>query len=125
MKQCGFTLLELMVSLLIFSIVALGLGGSFSQHMTMSHQGEVKSMAAQAAQRVLDNIRYLDPATLPTSGSDPVVNVTIGNKTFDVTASYCENAAFCGTNNIRHITVRVEHKNQEQYEVQTVFTQLR
>lgn len=125
MSEKGFTLIELMASLLIFSVVALGLGSSFSQHMTMNHIGEVRSMAAQAAQQVLDGIRYEDPATLPESGTGPVVDVTIGNKTFSVTPYYCEAPEYCATQNVRHITVRVQYRNVQQYEVQTVFTQLR
>ncbi len=124
-KENGFTLLEVMIALMIFSIVMGGMVPAFIAQLRQNTLGEIRTEAIAAGQIVIDQLRILDPASLPSSGSDSPRSVTVGTRTYSVIVSYCENATYCATVNNRHITARVSFNNVEYFETQTVFTQLR
>lgn len=121
----GFTLLEVMISLLIFSLVMSGMGPAFIAQLRHNTESEIRTESIAAAQIVLDDLRLENPASLRSTGSDPVRDIVVGARHYDVTASYCENATYCVTANNRHITVRVKYKQETVFETQTVYTQLR
>ena len=125
--QCnkGFTLLEVLFSLAIFTIVIAGIPNFFNTQAQLNERSEIRTEAIAAAKIQLDALRLEDPASLPSSGSDDPIEIEIDNKTFDVITHYCENASFCDTNRNRHIRIEVEYKDEVRYEVETVFTQLR
>ena len=121
----GFTMLELMVTLSILGIVMIYVAPAFTAQLQFNTQSEIKTGAMAAGQQILDELRIVDPTTMPASGSDAPVDVTISNRTFSVVTSYCQNASYCVSNNTRHLTVGVSYRGVEQFSVQTVYTRLR
>jgi prepilin-type N-terminal cleavage/methylation domain-containing protein len=120
----GFTLLEVMVSLLIFNIAALGIAQSFLVHLKRNTENERRGESVQVAQQVMDEIRVKDPTSLPHSGST-TQDVTLGHRTYEVTTTYCKLSAYCTSNNIRSVSVEVSLEGNLQYAADTVFAQLR
>ena len=124
-RNRGFTLLEVLVSLVIFSLASAAMATSFLTHLQRNNQTERRSEAIAAAQQILDQIRTEEPTALPNSGSDSPVDITMGNRTYAVTATYCSDPTYCTSNNIRHIRVTVDYRDETIYEVETIYAQLR
>lgn len=124
-KDLGFTLLEVLIALLIFSVVLSTMIAVFCSHIQRNTRSEQKTAAMAAAQHVLDQLRLADPTTMPSSGTSDPENITVDGKTFQVTTTYCENAAFCTTNNNRHIKVEVKYNSESLFALETVYTLLR
>ena len=122
---CGFTLLEVLVAVGIFSVASAAIATCFASQLKFNYKYETKSGAIAAAQQVLDGIRVLDPTTLPSSGSATPQTVTIGGKNFVVNVTYCSPSTYCVSNNIRALHVVVTYANVTQYTVDTIFSQLR
>lgn len=121
----GFTLLEVMVSLFIFSVVLAGMSPAFVAQLQQNTASEVKTEAIMAAQQVLDTIRLQDISSLPASGAGTATTLVIGNRSYVVTPTYCADVSFCTSAATRHIGVRVMYAGVLRYETETVFTQLR
>jgi len=85
---------------------------------------ERRSEAIQAAQTVLDDLRFRDPATLPETGTDSPITIDSGRRSYAVRTSYCERPEYCSSNT-RHLTVRVYFQSRKIYEVETAYTKLR
>ena len=124
MRERGFTLLEVLVSLGLFSIISTSLAASFAHHLKTNNLTERKSAAVMAAQQVMDEVRVQDPATLPSTGRT-TQTVTIGNRAFTVVTDYCSETTYCTSANIKHIKITVSFSNQSVYQVSTVYAQLR
>lgn len=125
MNQKGFTLFEVMISLAIFSLVLAGMAPALVAQLKFNSRSQIRTEGAAAAAQVLDAIRLLDPATLPTSGSGAATTIAIGPRTYVVTPTYCLTSSLCSSSTKRHITVSVINNNEEVFETETVFTQLR
>jgi prepilin-type N-terminal cleavage/methylation domain-containing protein len=123
-SQRAFTLLEVIVSLGIFSIVTVGIYPAVINHLQTNHLSAERTSAIHAAQQVLDNLRLVNPGTLPPSGSTQSEQ-TIGDKTFQVTTTYCEKSAYCVSPNTRHLKVEVFYEGEFRFETETVYTQLK
>ena len=121
----AFSMLEVLVALTILAIVIGAYLSSLRYQTRLNYQNEVRSAAMQAAQQVLDELRTKDPTTMPSSGTDGPRTIDIENRTFTVVVSYCEQSAFCPTNDVRHLTVHSDYKNERRYSVQTIYTKLR
>lgn len=120
----GFSLMEVLASLLIFSIVIAGMGPAFVAQTKNNTQSEIRAEAVAAAEQAIDDLRFSDPRTLPTSGNTQST-YSVGDRAYNVTVSYCQNQNFCNTANNRHITVGIAYRNKTIFSTQTVFTQLR
>ncbi len=120
----GFTLLEVLVSICIMGVVLASMVPAFHSHIKVNNRMEIRSGAMAAAQQILDDMRSQDPAGFPSSGSDPIEYVTAGERTFDVTVSYCTNVSYCPSDTTKHIRVEVDYLGEMVYAVETVFTQL-
>jgi general secretion pathway protein I len=121
----GFTLLEVLVSIVIFTVAALGMAKAFTDHLTTNTLNERRSEAISAAQQVLDNVRTLDPATLPASGQAAEQTITFGERSYKVNLFYCFPSTYCTSNNIRQLHTEVKLNGQLIYQVDTVYAQLR
>ncbi len=119
----GFSLLEALVSLLIFSVGAISIMDSFAAHLAFNNRSEVRSAATLAAQQVLDALRVQDPATFPTSGTIDQ-NITIGPRTFLVSVTYCKDPLYCSSDTVRQLSVKAKLHGQTMYSVDTIFSQL-
>lgn len=110
-------------------LVSLGLLGTFLAISSMSLVQNIKENfknqkryeAIQAAQTVLDKIRFENISTLKGARTD---TVTVGNRTYSVVVLYCQMAQYCISEEIRHITVQVLYKATKIYETDTVYTKL-
>ena len=121
-SQAGFTLIEMLVAMSLFLMVSALMAPSFVAHLSYTLGAERRTEAVAAAQQVLDELRVLDPATLPTSGTSSQ-NITAGQRTFQVVTTYCSDTTYCSTRS-RLIGIDVSFKNEEIYHVETVFTRL-
>jgi len=121
----GFGLFEVLVSLAIFGFAALALARGFALHLSFNALNDERSGAMQAVAQVIDDLRSLDPRTLPASGTDPLRRIRVGARTYDVAVSYCSRAAYCTSNNIRTIRCEAKIDNETRYAVETVFAQLK
>ena len=124
-EERGFSLLEIMVSLSVFSIAAAGFLPAFNSFTGRNSHSHTKVNALQAAEQVLDLIRVSNPSDLPSSGNDGGQTIQVGKSTFNVVTYYCEQTSLCTTNSTRHIRVKVEKNNEEILNIQTVFTALK
>lgn len=128
MSSKGFTLIETLVSLSIFSIAALGLAKAFSDNIRTNTNNERRTSAIMAVQQVLDRLRQSDPATLPSSNSTTVETKTVGFRNFVVTTTYCPTSVattYCTSPNIRYLNLKAELSGVNVYEVNTIYAQLR
>lgn len=123
-SEQGFTLLEVMVSLLLFLVVSAIMASSFVGHLKRSTETEVRTLAMGAAQEILDETRLTDPAGLPSSGTTSST-VVVGGRSFVVESTFCSNATYCASAANRHVRVRVNFNGAKVFETETVFTRLR
>ena len=123
-KQSGFSLIEVMVAMVIFGVVSASMAPVFMNHLKFNTAMEVRSGAYAAAQQVLDDLRSQDPSSMPSSGSSAATSVPAGDRIYSVVTSYCLQASYCASANIRHLKVEVSYKGNLVYSVETVFTKL-
>lgn len=122
--DAGFTLLEVLVAMSIFALFSALISPIYVTHMKHNYMAERKAGAMEAAQLVLDELRLLDPGTLPSSGASAPQTVNAGEFSYTVVRNYCPHPAYC-TTRTRDIRLDVNYKGQKLYEVETVFTRLR
>jgi type II secretory pathway pseudopilin PulG len=152
--EAGITLVETMVSLIIFSAVLAGLVPAYVSYRLQSIKNPVRLGAVSVSQQILDEIREVkDVNALPDDGvakttatpSTPTLpalpalrrntdltNLTAYGKNFSAQVIYCEatKSNYCRPNT-RHIHVLVFQKfsngsvsTNPVYEVSTIYTKL-
>lgn len=121
----GFTLLETIVALTLFLIVMASISQSTANQATMTRFSQLKAASAMAAQHFLDEIRAVDPATLPESGVGDGEVFEIDGVEYTVIPTYCEQPDWCEGTGARHIKATVYHNSEAAFETETIFTQLR
>jgi len=126
LKDRGFTLIEVMMSFVLFSLVATSLTSAFISMMKANTKSERISGAVSATQNVLDSLRLINPATMPVSGAGASETVSVGYHTYTVVPEYCSDNTFCTSNNIRQIRVSatLEGSDEVLYSAETVYAQL-
>jgi prepilin-type N-terminal cleavage/methylation domain-containing protein len=124
-SERGFTLIEVIVAIGLFGIVAMGLAGGFVSQMKTNNENAIRIQAISAAQQVLDSLRVEDPASFPPTGSDAPRNITVSGRVFSVVVSYCSISSLCPATTTRHLRASVTYKGKKRYEVDTVFSQLK
>ncbi|MGR3273747.1 type IV pilus modification PilV family protein [Acaryochloris marina NIES-2412] len=120
----GLTLVEALVSLLIFFVAAASIVPVFLNYTVSTINNERRTGGIAVAQQVLDGLRQLDTTTLQATGSDTLTDVSYLGKTYTPIVTYCQNPAFCTNPDSRHITLQVFHNGDEIYQAETVFTNL-
>lgn len=121
----GFTLLEVLVSVMIFSVAALGTAQAFSTHLSFNSLSEQRTGAISAAQQVLDKLRTQDPADLPNGGASMTEYVVIPPRTYAVKVTFCGDMTYCTAPTVRFLQTVVSLHGRTYYEVDTLFSQLR
>ena len=119
----GFSMIEVMASIAIFGVVATGMTSAFVKMQQANLANEIKAGAMGAAQKVLDELRVSDPATLPSSGTSAAQTITIQGRAFSVTTTYCPVATYC-TSTMRQLRITANYKSVKRYEVDSIFCQL-
>jgi prepilin-type N-terminal cleavage/methylation domain-containing protein len=123
-SEQGFTLIEVLVALAIMGVVLAASTSSFITHIRANYSAEIVFEGEQAAQSVIDELRYIDVASLPISGTDVPRSVTMNAlRDFEVYVTYCPEESFCTSDMVRHLRVRAEYRGEAVYETNTVFTQ--
>lgn len=124
MNERGFTLLEALISMAIIGMVLASLIPVFSIYVNTNTRMEQRTGAAAAAQRIMENLRRQDPATLPDSGSSPMAVIEVGDRDYEVVTHYCREATYCAGDS-RHVVVEVSYGGRTIYTVESVYTSLR
>jgi type II secretory pathway pseudopilin PulG len=121
----GFTLVEAVVGLVMFAAALAGLIPLIMVSRTMALQSDSRVGAIAVAQQIMDSLRQIDVACIPSSGTDvtklpdrtcPAVPASTGDsiaslpykgKTYSATITYCaDNNTYCDATT-RQIRVRV------------------
>ena len=123
MNEHGFTLLESLVAVAILGIVLAAIAPTFFTFMDVNTLTEERSGALAAAQETMEQLRQLDPTTLPDTGSSPLQVVTVGQRDFEVLTHFCTANQFCGDDS-RHLLIEVSYGGRTVYSVESVFTAL-
>ena len=140
--EVGITLIETMVSLLIFLAVLAGLVPAYVSYRLQSVKNPVRIGAVSVSQQVLDEIRQVrDVNTLPNDGlvktttapsprNTDLTNLAAYGKNYSAQLIYCEAARvnYCSLN-ARYIRILIFQKfsngsvsTDPVYEVSTVYT---
>lgn len=129
-SEQGLTLVESVVSLLIFFVALAGIVPIFLNSALATINNEKKTAAVAISGQILDELRQFDTADLPSSNTvtslpsgTSIANVSYMGKTYNPTITYCQNTTYCDANS-RHIKIQVSHNGQSIYEAETVFTRL-
>ncbi len=123
-REPGFTLIEVLVAVALFGIVTAGMVPAFLVYLKQNVNAQIKTEAAMAAQQKLDELRVEDPSDLPSSGSDPIETIKVGDHDFDILVTYCADPSYCALDT-KQISVEVNYKEKRVYALQTVYTDLR
>ena len=123
MKTDGFTLVEALLALALIGLVMVAMLPAFVTYFDSNTRNEERTGGIEAAQYVIETVRRVDPATLPTSGSSSPQVVPVGTRNYEVVTHYCVDASYC-TANARHLVVEVRLGGQEIFTAETVYTQL-
>ncbi|NJK41160.1 MAG: type II secretion system protein [Acaryochloridaceae cyanobacterium SU_2_1] len=119
-NEQGLTLVESVVSLLIFFIAMAGIIPIFLNYSLATINNEKRTAAIALTGQVLDGLRQTDTDTLPSSGTVTMTPITYMGKTYTPTITYCQTTTYCDANS-RHVKVQIAHNNQSVYETETVF----
>jgi type II secretion system protein I len=123
--QKGFNLIEVLIAMQIFAIAALGIANAMTRELKYNTTAEQRTGSILAAQEVLDSYRSEVVSGLPSANSSNIKNITIGSRTYQVESTFCPTGTtYCTGGSIRHIKVTVYLGGVEQYEVETIFSEL-
>jgi type II secretory pathway pseudopilin PulG len=123
--QDGMSLLEVLFAVSFFGIMSVGILPAFLGHYKEITNNDHRLNSIALAQELLDELRTENPTNMPEDGADAPVTFPRGNYTYTAVVSYCERLEFCTSDDIRHITVRINHQDREFYHIETVFAALR
>ena len=128
-REQGLTLIEAVVSLLMFLVALGGIVPLFMTYTVSAFNNKIQTGAIAISQELLDQLRQVDVTDLPLSGAktelpsgDPIPNEYLGRE-YNPRIIYCENDTFCDSNS-RHIKVEVNYNGNTIYEAETIYTRL-
>lgn len=127
----GFSLLEVMVSLLILLAIMGGLLPVFVTYRLTTVNNDVKTGAIAVSQEILDELRqdptvedWPDTGTLTeTPNGTNISAISHSNKNYTAEISYCSDDTLCN-DTTRQVTLEINHNDRTIYTIQTVYTQL-
>lgn len=120
-NEKGFSLLETLAAIAVLAIFLPVVTSSFLVNLRSNMNAQIRYESIQAAQSVLDELRFEDiSALLPEANPR---DVTIGGRVFQVQVTYCENATFCPSPEIKHVSIDVSYRSDLIYETDTIFTE--
>lgn len=122
-RDAGFTLLESLVAVAILGILLAAILPTFFTYLDANTMSEERTGALAAAQETMEQLRQIDPAVLPVTGSAPLQVVSVGKRDFEVLTHFCTANQFCGDDS-RHLLIEVSYGGRTVYSVESVFTTL-
>ncbi len=124
-SERGLTLVESVVSLLIFFVALAGIVPIFLNYTISTINNERRTAGIAISQQVLDEIRQSNIAQLPaangTTTTETKPSVSHLGKDYTPRVTYCQDASYCDATS-RHIKIEVLQNGQSVYEAETVFT---
>ena len=133
-SQTGFSLIESIVSLLIFVITFSLATPLFVAQQKSNITNEIRTGAVSLSQQVLDNLRLETTLTL---GETNESNITSLGKSYGYSQFVCtgkptvntDNSVSCDTtvdvsNPMRYILLQVEYNEETIYTVETIYTDI-
>jgi Tfp pilus assembly protein PilE len=137
-QDAGLTLVETMVSLLVFLAVISGVVPVYITYRLQSLKNPVRTGAVAVSQQVMEEIRQINAVdNLPEAGmfdhtpapkNNPLDTLNAYGKTYSAEIHYCEKVAFCDDKS-RYIRVAIFQKfgdgslsSAPVYEVSTIYT---
>jgi Tfp pilus assembly protein PilV len=141
--DAGLTIVESLVSAVVFGLIVSVVGALFTQQRLVVLQSQARTDAVAAAQQTMDEFRIMPFANLKlkTTTEDVDIELPGGSCTgtvkrcYTTTRYFCEDSTFCdpGTHHIRvevrekgkpkYYTVGGQNVSTAIYDVETVFTQ--
>jgi type II secretory pathway pseudopilin PulG len=134
-SEQGMTLIETIVAMLIFFIALTALIPLFMTYRLATVQNEIKLGAVAVSQRVMDEVRQVDVASLPNSGSrslpgsslytggTSITSLPYAGKNYSATVTYCQTTTYCDANS-RQVQVQVSYGGRSIYQIETIYTRL-
>lgn len=119
----GVTLIEVLVTMLLVGVISVTILSSMSSTFAMNSDAERRIDAVLVAQNKMDEVKRLDPASLPSSGSKNET-VTVKGRDYLVTLRYCTTPVYCLNSN-RQVAIDVKYANKLMFTGESVFTQVR
>jgi type II secretory pathway pseudopilin PulG len=122
-RNQGFTLFEALVGMVMFAAAAAGLVPLIMVSRAATLQSDSRIGAIAISQQIMDNLRQIDIATLPSTGTvttlpdttsstgvvtpgASIASLPYKGKIYSATITYCETSTYCDTAT-RHLKVRV------------------
>lgn len=121
-EEQGISLLEVLASIGILGLFLSLVTSSFMTNLHSNMKTQIRYEAIQAAQSVLDDIRFQEVSSLVDEQTPR--SLDIGNRNYQVQVTYCSNPSFCPSPEIKHVAVGVTYKSEVVYETDTIFTEL-
>lgn len=121
--QEGSSLVEVLIAVLILAGALVSMFSAMTSFTAMNTRTQLRSNAAFAARSQMERLRYTDPETYPSSGTQTTTAV-VGANTFTVVTEYCVTSSYCN-DNTRHVVVTIQESGKDVFETETVFTSLR
>ena len=121
--QEGSSLVEALIAVSILAMALVFIFGAMSAFTAINNRNQARTHAAVAARTRMEELRFVDPATLPATGSQTSAT-SVGPHQFTIVTQYCSSSTYCD-DITRHIVVSVKEHGRQVFETETVFTQLR
>ena len=109
--RAGFTLIEAMVSLLILSVILLGLQAGMMTTITRNTENLLRNQAVKLAQERMDYYRVSGTVSAPPAGDIPDEN--INRQVRNANANYFLDNNYDSSTNKLEMTVRWDFQNEE------------
>jgi len=122
-EQEGSSLLEALIALSILAMALLFVFGAMSAFTAINTRNQARTNAAIAARTRMEELRFVDPAAMPATGSHTSA-ASVGPHQFTIVTLYCSAGGYCD-DNTRHVVVRVKEDGKQLFATETVLTQLR
>jgi prepilin-type N-terminal cleavage/methylation domain-containing protein len=123
--ESGFSLIECLAAIAVFSLIISFMGSGISHHVKSNERNEIRTGAIEASELQLDELRSRRGVrgVLPLTGTEGPIRSDIGGRTYEVFSEYCpsEGASYCGERT-RYIKVTAFHAGVKWYEVSTIYT---
>jgi len=125
-NERGLSLVETLVALALVGGLAMAVMPAFITNKEANTRNEQRTDAIGLALERLEQLRFVTPSSLPTSGTDSYFT-PIAGRDYEIRTRYCQDVTFCPPTRVgaRHLTVEVWLDNREVYDVATVYTELR
>jgi len=114
---------EVLIASLVLSIALVSTFSAMTGFTSMNTRTQLRSNAAFAARAHLEGLRYTDPETLPSSGTQ-TTKAVVGANQLTVVTEYCVTSSYCDAAT-RHVVITIQENGKDVFETETVFTALR